>query len=182
MALRQSSRSLATIPQTALTVSPAAVPMDRQGAALVSERNFYKNKVRLLELDMAKLRLATDAGTDAGLSPDGLFQVRLALARGGAGAASVQRAPSVSKTDAAALANMAANQAATLQKQAANHQLAMAVAEVRFNAEKERADSLAGKLTALRKLQSSPPYRIAKRVSRWGRFWKRAGRRLMRAR
>lgn len=184
MAPRQSSKSLATRSQTALAVT--STPVARESVALASERNFYKNKVRVLELDLLRLQRAVSSGDGVARAPDDLFQERLDHAIAGAPApAPAVSAPSPSPRAArpastAALSTLAASNAAMLRRQSANHQLALATAEVRLHREKERAGILDSKLTTLQALQRSPPYRVAKRVSRWGRFWKRLARRLTR--
>ena len=66
----------------------------------------------------------------------------------------------------------------TVTRPTAQMRQAMANAEVRLLKEMDRAGILESKLTALRTLQRSPPYRVAKRISRWGRFWKRLARRM----
>jgi hypothetical protein len=188
MTPRQSSKSLATRTQTALPVAIAPTIASRDAAALVSERNFYKNKTRLLERDLASVQalVASGGANPIEATPQQVFDRAMEQAR--AGATTSLPAPARNRPQAAAvavavaipdeIASRALHHASVLQRQAANHQLAMARAEVRMRREADRADALALEFTALKKLQRSPPYRIAKRVSRWGRFWKRLGRRL----
>jgi hypothetical protein len=187
MTPRQSSKSLATRTQTALPVAVAPTIASRDAAALVSERNFYKNKTRLLERDLASIqeRVSSDGASPVEATPQQVFDRAMAQARAGAttslpapAGSQPQVAVAVAVAVADEIASRALRHASVLQRQAANHQLAMARAEVRMRREADRADALALEFTALKKLQRSPPYRIAKRVSRWGRFWKRLGRRL----
>jgi hypothetical protein len=183
MTPRQSSKSLATRTQTALPVAVAPTIASRDAAALVSERNFYKNKTRLLERDLASIqeRVSSDGARPVEATPQQVFDRAMAQARAGATTslpAPAGSQPQVAVAVADEIASRALRHASVLQRQAANHQLAMARAEVRMRREADRADALALEFTALKKLQRSPPYRIAKRVSRWGRFWKRLGRRL----
>ena len=179
MAPRQSSKSLGTSPQTALAVVLTPAQLSQEGVALASERNFYKNKVKVLELDLARLQKTVAGGDNAAGSPDHLFQQRLDRVREVAGSDSRNPVPKAQGSDAI-LSALAASNAVMLQRQAANHQFAMATAEVRLHQEMERAGILDSKLAALRTLQRSPPYRVAKRISRWGRFWKRLARRSVR--